>query len=77
MTGEFLFQRIAGCLNLTSKYELVNRMARHYMTLHLLRPNGTWISPLYSHHAHALLPSSITRDDGIALLRRIRAAAHL
>jgi len=76
MTGEFLFQRIAGRINLTSKHELVDRMARHCHTMHLLRPDGTWVSPLFNHHAHALLPSTITRDEGIAFLSRLRTTAH-
>jgi len=71
MTGESLFMRITGCMNLTGDHELVEQMARHYQTLHLLGPDGTWASPRLDNHAPVLLPFSITRDEGITFLRRM------
>lgn len=59
MTGEYLLNFISGRINPCGYQDLPHRMAQHYRTLHFLRPDQTWASPLLEKYSDFLLPLTI------------------
>ena len=50
--------------------DLAERMAAHFRKWRLLRPDGSWASPLLAQLGPELLPASVPPDDARAFLRR-------
>jgi hypothetical protein len=71
MNGESLIQKIIGHIHLPDEHTMVDLMAGHYQTMHLLNADGSWVSPLLADEAGALLPGSVTAGDCQRFLRRI------
>lgn len=63
MCPETLQRRILTCLDPFDEPGMVNRMAGHYRTLHLLEAGGKWVSPLLGSRSEELLPGAVTIDE--------------